>query len=342
MSTLPPRATIGACTEAAPAASTEAWGEPMEMHQIRYFLAVAELLNFTRAAEACNVAQPSLTKAIKNLEEELGGLLFHREHNRTHLTELGRRVRPHLESVYASTAAARAEAEVYRTMQTAPLRLGVMCTISPSRMVPFFEHVRSRIPSLDMSLREASAVKLVEEMLAGELDVALLALPTYPDRLRARPLFSERYVMAFPKGHRYQSMNSVPLPELDGEDYLQRLHCEFRYHFEGLGVARTWQTNVRYRSEHEEWIQAMILAGMGCSVMPETSTLLPGVMTRLIVEPEVSRTVSLVTVAGRRFTPTERAFMTAVQSYRWDTLGDPQPTTVDLLAEEGEPAASPA
>ena len=314
----------------------------MEMHQIRYFLAVAELLNFTRAAEACNVAQPSLTKAIKNLEEELGGLLFHREHNRTHLSELGRLVKPHLESVYASTAAARAEAEGYRTMDKAPLRLGVMCTIGPSRIVPFFEHARAKIPALDITLCEASATKLADEMLAGDLDVALFALPTYPERLRARPLFSERYVIAFPKGHRFQTTNVVRLPQLDGEDYLQRIHCEFRYHFEALGIPRSWQVNARYRSEHEEWIQAMILAGMGCSVLPESSTLLPGVMTRLIVDPEVSRTVALVTVAGRRFTPAERAFMTVVQTYRWDTLGKPPATTADLLAEEEREAAAPA
>ena len=71
----------------------------MEMHQIRYFLAVCETLNFTRAAEACNVSQPSLTRAIKGLEDELGGPLFRRERNNTHLTGLGEMMRPHLTQV---------------------------------------------------------------------------------------------------------------------------------------------------------------------------------------------------------------------------------------------------
>src|SRR3712207_8184276 len=83
---------------------------PMEMHQIRYFLAVCEELNFTRAAERCNVAQPSLTRAIKLLEEELGGSLFHRERANTHLSELGRMVRPYLEEVYAKTQEAKRQA----------------------------------------------------------------------------------------------------------------------------------------------------------------------------------------------------------------------------------------
>ena len=82
----------------------------MEMHQIRYFLALCEELNFTRAAERCNVAQPSLTRAIKLLEEEFGGALVNRERANTHLTELGRMMRPHLAEVYAQAQLARSEA----------------------------------------------------------------------------------------------------------------------------------------------------------------------------------------------------------------------------------------
>src|SRR5262245_11508152 len=79
----------------------------MEMHQIRYFLAVADELNFTRAAEKCNVAQPSLTRAIKLLEEELGGPLFHRERANTHLSELGRAVQPNLEQILVESQRAK-------------------------------------------------------------------------------------------------------------------------------------------------------------------------------------------------------------------------------------------
>jgi LysR family transcriptional regulator, hydrogen peroxide-inducible genes activator len=296
----------------------------MEMHQIRYFLAVADLLNFTRAAEKCHVAQPSLTKAIKNLEEELGGLLFHREGRNTHLTELGKLVRPHLESVFAANQAAVAQAKDYKTMGQARLRLGVMNTIGPTRMIGFLEQIRTRIPSLELVVRDAPATKLVEELESGELDVALIALPTYPDRCNARPLFRERYGIAFPKGHRFQAMNAVPLQELDGESYMQRIHCEFRYHFEALGLPETWKVKIKYSSEREDWIQAMILAGYGCAVMPEYLPMLPGIGTRLLTTPEVVRTVSLVSVAGRRFTPTEEIFIRATQRYPWDGVsGEP-------------------
>src|SRR5712691_8631826 len=105
----------------------------MEMHQIRYFLAVAKELNFTRAAEKCNVSQPSLTRAIKLLEEELGGPLFHRERERTHLSELGKMIMPHLEHGYQETQQARRLARDFKSVKKATLKLGIMCTIAPDQ-----------------------------------------------------------------------------------------------------------------------------------------------------------------------------------------------------------------
>src|SRR5262249_50198942 len=99
----------------------------MQMHQIRYFLVLAAQLNFTRSAARCNVAQPSLTRAIKALEEELGGPLFHRDHIHSQLTELGKVVRPYLEDVYRGAENARRKAREYSDSKTMPLRLGLMC-----------------------------------------------------------------------------------------------------------------------------------------------------------------------------------------------------------------------
>ena len=112
----------------------------MEMHQIRYFLAVAEELNFTRASEKCNVSQPSLSRAIKLLEEELGGPLFHRERSRTHLTELGRMVRPHLATVYDESRAVKRLSQELGT-NAPPLKLGIMSTIAPYEIVELIAHL---------------------------------------------------------------------------------------------------------------------------------------------------------------------------------------------------------
>ena len=103
----------------------------MEMQQICYFVALAQTLNFTRAAEHCNVSQPALTRAIQQLEHELGGPLFHRERNNTHLSELGRMMMPYLESVAESARAAKAAAASAKKAEHVTLTLGAMCTIGP-------------------------------------------------------------------------------------------------------------------------------------------------------------------------------------------------------------------
>src|ERR1700746_811941 len=101
----------------------------MEMHQFRYFLAVADALNFTRAAEQCHVSQPALTRAIQQLEQELGGLLLGRERKLTHLTDFGRLIEPHLRQLHADADAAKSTAKRILSLQEAELRLSVMCTV---------------------------------------------------------------------------------------------------------------------------------------------------------------------------------------------------------------------
>ena len=115
----------------------------MEIHQVRYFLALCETLNFTRAAESCNVSQPALTRAVHKLEEELGGLLLRREHLLTHLTDFGRLVRPHLEQMMAQAEAAKSTAMHFLRMDSAPINLGVMCTVGPMRFMSFLAEFRA-------------------------------------------------------------------------------------------------------------------------------------------------------------------------------------------------------
>lgn len=289
----------------------------MEMHQVRYFLAVCEAQNFTRAAETCNVAQPSLTKAIKKLEEEFGGPLFHRERNHTILTELGRRIKPHIDLVADASVAAKQDAAGFFNDETVKIRLGVMTTIAPTRMIGFLSRLRAEIHGLEMELREAPGKALIKAMAAGELDVALMAMPILPDSLHAMPLYPERYMIAFPTGHPFQRQNAVNIAELKGLEYLQRVHCEFVEHYEEMGDAKPLGVHVRYSSEREDWVQAMIAAGMGCSIMPEHMPMLDGIGIRPLREPKVSRTVSLVTVAGRRHSPAVAAMVRVAKRYRW-------------------------
>ena len=203
----------------------------MELYQVRYFLAVCEALNFTRAAERCNVTQPTLTRGVKKLEDELGGQLFRREHKLTHLTDLGRLMRPHLEQSYSEAEAAKEKAQGFLSLETASLDLGVMCTIGPARVIGLIAALRRALPGVALYLREATPEDLREQLWSGALDVALLAQPeALPERFDGLALYSERYMVAFPPGHRFERMNSISLADVDQETYLRRLSCEYAEH----------------------------------------------------------------------------------------------------------------
>jgi LysR family hydrogen peroxide-inducible transcriptional activator len=324
----------------------------MEMHQIRYFLAVSETLNFTRAAEQCNVTQPALTRAIQKLEDELGGLLFRRERHLTHLTDLGRLMQPQLEQIWNHTEAVKTTTKSFLKLEHAALNLGLMCTIGPLRGISFLNHFRGRHPGIEITLLEGVPTKLSQMLYDGEIDLAVMAQPEpFDERAVVHPLYREHFVLAFPAGHRFEALDAVRITDVAGETYLARINCEYQDYINGLCQERGIELKIGYRSEREDWIQTMVMAGMGICFTPEFSPILPGLVTRPVIEPEIVREVSLVTVAGRRFSPAVAVFVQAIDRYAWPT-GDRSvpdaavPTAVErrqggVLAQEqalGKPA----
>ena len=290
----------------------------MEMHQVRYFLAVCETLNFTRAAELCNVSQPALTRAVHKLEEELGGLLLRRENSLTHLTDFGRLVRPHLEQMMADAAAAKSTATQFLRMENAPINLGVMCTVGPMRFMSFLAEFRATHPGCEVTLIEGVPGRLAELLREGKLDLAVMAQPeAFNDRLEMRPLYRERFCVAFPMGHRFREKNRVRIPDVAGETYLLRINCEYQDHLNERCREHGFAVQIGFRSEREDWIQTMVAAGFGICFIPEFSPTIPGVLTRLVTDPEVVREVSLASIVGRRFSPAVAAFARAIRGYRW-------------------------
>lgn len=290
----------------------------MEMHQIRYFLAVARELNFTRAAERCNVTQPALTRAIQKLEEELGGLLFRRERSLTHLTDLGQLMRPHLEQVLKEAETATSTAQSFLKLKDAPLNLGIMCTVGPMRFVGFLNRFRTENPGIELSMAEETPARLAELLMEGKLDIAVMAQPgSFDERFVVQRLYRERFVVAFPPGHRFEQRNALTVEDIAGESYLSRINCEYRDHLRSLCSERQVEIRVTYRSEREDWIQTMVTAGLGICFLPEFSPVLPGLRCRPLIDPEVARDVSLVTVAGRRYSPAVATFIRAIRAYRW-------------------------
>jgi hypothetical protein len=127
------------------------------------------------------------------------------------------------------------------------------------------------------------------------------------------PLYRERFCIAFPTGHRLEQQNRVRISDVAGETYLRRINCEYRDCLAERLREQGLATRVGFQSEREDWIQMMVAAGFGVCFLPEFSPTIPGVRTQPVSEPEVVRVVSLVSMAGRRFSPAVLAFIRAIR-----------------------------
>ncbi|WP_049622778.1 LysR family transcriptional regulator [Frateuria defendens] len=290
----------------------------MELHEIRYALAVFKTLNFTRAAEQSFVTTPALSRAVKKLEEELGAPLFQRDTTGVAVTDFGRLVRPHLEQVMAEMSATKLAARGFLQLDNAPVSVGVMCTIGAARFLAFLAQFRLDHPGARIHLVEGSADHLAEQLLGRKLELAVMAQPEGPDaRIRRRALYRERFVVAFPPGHRFEALDEVTLTEAAGEQHLLRASCEYNGQFTDLLEARGVQLPIVFRSEREDWIQTMVAGGFGVSFVPEYSATIAGLRTRPLVDPAVEREVALGWLDGAALSPTAKAFHDAIAVWDW-------------------------
>ena len=291
----------------------------MELHQIRYFLALHETKNFTRAAERCHVSQPSLTRAVKALEDELHGALIHRERNNTHLTDLGRLMLPYFQEVYTHMSAVKQRARAFADLKEAPLSVGIMCTIGPGKLVNLFSEFHDAHPDIDLHIRDGRAQDLQALLAAGELDLAIYGLPDddYGDQIHAQPLFTESFIIIIAPGHRFAQMKAVRFRDLHDERYLGRSKCEVMEKFLRLADKLGVKPKQPYLSERDDWVEAMVRAGWGFSFFPEYATTAPDLVRRPLIEPEFKRTVNLVTVRGRPYAPAVGAFVRVALQHRW-------------------------
>lgn len=289
----------------------------MEFNQIRYFLAVADTLNFTQAADHCAVSQPALSKAIRKLEDSLGAELFDRNAQPLALTPFGQTMRVHFERVEDSRRKAQEAAKFASHGENQRLDIGVMCTIGPSRFHSFLQHFQSDHPKVEITLHDIVAAHVEELLLGGSLDCVLCIRDTDHDiRFGCIDLFEEPMVVAFPKDHRFGTYQSVPTREIAKEPYLDRLHCEYREDFMLLTRASGLELDVILRSEREDWILDFLLKGMGVSVVPESSVTSKRIDYRP-VEGMTSRRKLKLLYTKSAATQQMAAFSQAAQSYSW-------------------------
>ncbi|HSS66819.1 MAG TPA: LysR family transcriptional regulator [Gammaproteobacteria bacterium] len=290
----------------------------MNVRELRYFLALCETLNFTRAAERCYVTQPAFSRAIQNLEGQLGGPLVHRERGNTHLTELGHLVRPYFEQVVRQTDEAKKRARAYVHLDDTSLSVGLMCTIGPARFVDLFIAFNERHKGVELYLKDGDAGTLEETLTRGDLDVAIYCRPeAHSDHLHYVPIYNEQFVIAVSPGHPLARLNAVTFRNLQGHRYLSRANCEYADFIRRIREQQGVEIQLPYRSDRDDWIQAMTLAGVGFTLIPEFAVTMPGLVIRPLIEPEVVRTINVVTVRGRPQSPAVGAFVSECKRYPW-------------------------
>ena len=289
----------------------------MELHQVRYFLAVASTLNFTRAAEQCNVTQPALTKGVQKLEQELGGQLIYRERQLTQLTDLGKEVLPMLERTLASAGAVRRRAKEFQRREVAPLKIGLAPSISASLVLDPIAEIAKFLPGLHVELREGAAEELVDLLLEGQINTAMVGdVQDMPARIDDWLLFEERYVAVLAPTHQLANRPSIGIDDLREIVLLERAGCDV-----APKIQRSYfpeeQLQLGYRCSHDLHLQHMAAAGFGVILAPEHMPRLPTLKTIPLEGDPVSREVRLLAVQGRRYSPALEAFIKVARLRDW-------------------------
>jgi LysR family hydrogen peroxide-inducible transcriptional activator len=247
----------------------------MTLTELRYIVAVARERHFGRAAEACFVAQPTLSVAVKKLEEELDVKLFERGSSEITVTPLGEEIIRQAQAVLEQAQSIKEIAKRGKDPLAGPLRLGVIYTIGPYLLPDLVRHCISEVPQMPLILQENFTVKLLEMLRAGELDCAILAEPFVDAGLAMAPLYDEPFMVAVPKNHHLATRADVSADELKRETMLLlgAGHC-FRDH-----VLEVCPEFARFSSDAEgirksfegsslETIKYMVASGMGVTVVP--------------------------------------------------------------------------
>jgi LysR family hydrogen peroxide-inducible transcriptional activator len=250
----------------------------MTLTELKYIVAVARERHFGRAAEACFVSQPTLSVAIKKLEEELDCKIFERGANEVSTTPLGEQIVRQAQQVIEQAASIKEIAKRGKDPVSGPLRLGVIYTIGPYLLPDLVRAAIERVPQMPLMLQENFTARLLDMLRTGELDCAIMAEP-FPDTgLAIAPLYDEPFLAAVPATHPFAKRKSITAEELKNETMLLlgTGHC-FRDH-----VLEVCPEYARFASDAEgirksfegsslETIKYMVASGMGVTVVPQLS-----------------------------------------------------------------------
>lgn len=241
----------------------------MEMHQLRYMVALARAGNFSRAAEHCHVAQPSLSQQIRKLEDELGERLFDRRKRQVRLTPHGAAFLPRAVRILEEVEAARREAGDALDLKQGAVALGLLPTIAPYLLPPTMARFSAQYPGVALTVHEDTTDQLLTLVHACEIDFALVSDPIRDERLVVTELFAEELVLALPPRHALARQRRLTAADLRGEKLIvmKTGHC-LGDQVLGFCERREVKPHLSFRSAQLETIQELVYAGLGISLVP--------------------------------------------------------------------------
>ena len=282
----------------------------MELHQLRYFLAVARTKNFSRAAEQCHVAQPSLSQQIMKLEDELGERLFERTKREVSLTPAGDLLRVHAERVLQEVELARDGVREFRGLVRGRVVLGVLPTVAPYFLPQRLRAFSSRFPAVEVVVHEDTTDQLAAAVLAKEVDLALVSLPVQRVGLAAEEFFDEKLLVALPAGHALAKRPRLTFDDLEREAFIlmKEGHC---LSGQALQFCRIngFAPQISFRSAQIETVLAFVAKGWGVSVVPEMACTRPMRGVRFRTLAGMTRSIGIIHRKARPLSHASRALV---------------------------------
>lgn len=281
----------------------------MELRHLTYFIAVAQKLNFSRAAEALHVAQPAISQQIKALEEHLGVRLFDRMGKRIALTRAGEVLLPHAYGILAAVELAANEVRELGQLTRGSASLGAPPTVAthvlPSRLTQF----HSLYPGLEVNLREAGTESLLAAVADGQLDLAIAASDGLPSVVEHAPFLEEDYVLAVSLLHPLSRQRAVRLADLAGEAFIL-FPTGYRLREVTLAACRRagFEPKVALDGGSMQSALEFVAAGLGVALVPELALTRAANIRRVVIEDQtLHRSLSVVWRTGHYLSPAARA-----------------------------------
>ena len=301
----------------------------MTLTELKYIVTLEQERHFGRAAEKCFVSQPTLSVAVKKLEEELGIPLFERSKNAVYLTPIGSKVVAQAHRVLEQAAVIKELAQEGKSQLTSPLRLGAIYTIGPYLFPHLIPKLQALTPEMPLYIEESYTAVLRRKLRSGELDAIIIALPFTEADVVTRKLYSEPFQVLLPKNHPWEKRNRIPISDLPSQKLLMlgEGHCFRDQVIEACPALEANFKDPRQGLIAEggslETIRHMVASGLGITVLPYSAIGMnqyaPDVLiSRPFAEPVPSRTVAL---AWRASFPRPKAIEALVQAVTQLNLG---------------------